>query len=257
MMRESLMVDAVVLAGGRAGVLDPDAEFKGLVRVAGEPMVQHVVRALSAATRIATVTVVAPRDPVREMWASGAERVVVSDARFIDNLMAGVAAADTGRPVLVCTGDVPALTPEDIDSFLGEALGTGADFVYAVIPKAAMDAQFPGSRRTYVKLVDGVVTGGNVMLMNPRLVRRNEAIGQSLFDTRKSALDMARILGFTFALRLVTGRLTVARLESKMTDLFGGSARAVLTDRASIGADVDKPIDREVVERLLNTSHWG
>jgi NDP-sugar pyrophosphorylase family protein len=53
-------VDAMVLAGGEGAVIDPTVRVKGLVRIAGKPMVEWVVDALRAATTVAKIAVVAP-----------------------------------------------------------------------------------------------------------------------------------------------------------------------------------------------------
>ncbi|MCL4554674.1 MAG: NTP transferase domain-containing protein, partial [Actinobacteria bacterium] len=55
-----MKVDAVVLAGGAGEVIDPDARFKGLLPIAGKPMVEWVVDALKEAPSIAEVAVVVP-----------------------------------------------------------------------------------------------------------------------------------------------------------------------------------------------------
>ncbi len=117
--------------------------------------------------------------------------------------------------------------------------------------------QFPGSERTYVRLKAGPVTGGNMMLINPDLTHRNRDIGQRLFDTRKSAAQMARVIGFRFVVKLVAGRLEVHEVEAKLEELLGGPSAAVYTAFASIGADVDKPADVVVVERVLAEAGLG
>jgi hypothetical protein len=114
-----------------------------------------------------------------------------------------------------------------------------------------MEAQFPGSRRTYVRVEGVKVTGGNVMMMSPELVRQNKEIGQKLFDTRKSPVAMAKVIGLPFAVKYALGQLKVADVERKMEQLLGVRCAAIYTSHASIGADVDKPIDVVVAERVL------
>ncbi len=47
-----------------------------------------------------------------------------------------------------------------------------------------MEAQFPGSQRTYVKVAGGPVTGGNMMVLSPDVVSRNREIGAAASSTR-------------------------------------------------------------------------
>jgi GTP:adenosylcobinamide-phosphate guanylyltransferase len=250
-------VDAVVLAGGDGAIIDPTCRFKGLLPIAGRPMVAWVVDALREASEIAEIAVVVPTAEDLGVWADTVDKLVVSDGSILDNIIAGVSAFRSIKPVLLITGDIPALTPAAVDDFVSQSLDTGADFTYPLIRKPDMLAQFPGSERTFVKLQDGSVTGGNMMLANPNLVADARTVGQRLFDTRKSPLKMARVIGFRFVVKLATGRLVVREVEEKIGELLGGSGAAIYTSHASIGADVDKPADVVVAERVLYAAATG
>lgn len=241
----------MVLAGGDGAVIDPTVHIKGLVPIAGKPMIEWVVEALRAAETIAEIAVVVPtRDNLGE-WAERVDHIVISDGSFIDNALAGFSALDGGHPVLATTGDLPALTAEAIDDFVERSLDAGADFSYPLVSAQDMETQFPGSQRTYVKVSGGKVTGGNMMVLAPEVVRRNRHLGQRLFDERKSPIGMARVIGVPFIFKYVTGQLRVDDVERKMEQLLGVKCVAVYTRFASIGADVDKPIDVVVAERVL------
>ena len=246
-----MTVDAVVLAGGDGAVIDPASRFKGLLSIGGRPMVSWVVDALREASTISEIAVVVPTAEDLGPWADTVDKLVVSDGNFLDNVLAGVGAFRNDRHALVATGDIPALTPEAVDDFVSRSLVSGAEFTYPLIRKADMLEQFPGSVRSFIKLIDGEITGGNMMLVNPFLVEQNREIGQRLFDTRKSAVQMARVIGFRFVIKLAMGRLNVSEVEAKMEQLLGGRSAAVYTSFASIGADVDKPVDVVVAERVL------
>lgn len=246
-----MKVDAVVLAGGDGEVIDPTVHIKGLVPIAAKPMIEWVVDAMRAAASIDRVVVVVPTDQNLGSWASRVDSLVISDGSFMDNAIAGFSAVDEGRAALAATGDLPALTPEAVDDFVGHSLQSGAEFTYPLVSEADMEAQFPGSQRTYVKIAGGKVTGGNMMLLSPQLVRSNRELGQRLFDARKSPVAMARVLGVPFIFKYLSGTLRVADVERKMEQLVGGKCAAIYTHHASIGADVDKPIDVVVAERVL------
>lgn len=252
-----MTVDAVVLAGGDGAVIDPQSRFKGLLPIAGRPMVSWVVDALRAAETVAEIAVVVPSAEDLGPWADSVDKLVVSDGSFLENTLAGVGAFRNDRQALVTTGDIPALTAEAIDDFVTRSLATGAQFTYPLIRKEDMLEQFPGSVRSFVKLIDGPVTGGNMMIVNPYLVEQNRRIGQRLFDTRKSAIQMARVIGFRFVIKLAAGRLEVHEVEAKLAELLGGESAAVYTSFASIGADVDKPVDVVVAERVLQDTGSG
>lgn len=250
-------VDAVVLAGGEGAVIDPTVSVKGLVPVAGKPMVEWVVDCLRDSRTIARIAVVVPHDEDLGSWTEKVDHVVVHSGRFIDNLLAGVDAFDGDLDVLVATGDVPALTPEAVDDFVERSVARRAEVSYPLVKKADMEAQFPGSERTFVRIEGGPVTGGNMMLLAKSIVHRNRDIGQRLFDTRKSPVRMAKVIGVPFILKLVTGRLRPVDVEKKLSELLGGRCAAIYTEYASIGADVDKPIDVVVAERVLYERSTG
>jgi GTP:adenosylcobinamide-phosphate guanylyltransferase len=244
-------VDAVILAGGEGEVIDPSCRFKGLMPILGRPLVEWVLDAFRDATTINEIAVVMPTAEGLGDWVDKAAKLVVSDRDFMNNLLAGVASFRADRPVLIATGDLPMLTGAAIDDFVTASLESGADITYPLIPKREMEAQFPGSVRTYFRLKSGEFTGGNMMLMNPLLVPSNREIGQRLFDNRKNALATVRVAGLRFAVKFALGRLEAADIERRLQELLGGTGAAIVTDQASLAVDVDKPADVELVERML------
>ncbi len=246
-----MKVDAVVLSGGDGAIIDPTVGIKGLVPIAGKPMIEWVVEALYDAETVGEIALIVPSDVPLGSWADKVDKVIKSNGSFVENSIAGCTAFDNGRYVLGATGDLPALTPRAIDDFVRLSLESGAEFTYPLVRAQDMEAQFPGSQRTYVKVAGGEVTGGNVVVVSPDMVLRNQEIIQRLFDTRKSPVAMARVIGLPFIFKYVTGRLRVDDVERKMEQLMGGKCAAIYTEHASIGADVDKPIDVVVAERVL------
>lgn len=252
-----MTVDAVVLAGGDGAVIDPSCRFKGLLPIAGKPMVQWVAEALRDAEMIREVAVVVPTAEGLGAWVDDIGKIVVSDGSFVDNVVAGVGAFRGDRRVLLTTGDIPAITPAALDDFVRQSLDTGADAVYPLVRKDDMLSEFPGSERTFVRLATGPVTGGNMMLIDPEIIMANQEIGGRIFATRKNPVAMARVIGMRFVVRLLLGRLTVVEVERKLGQLIGGTGAAVYTTHASIGADVDKPVDVVVAERVLYARSTG
>lgn len=247
----------MVLAGGDGVGADAGARFKGLTPIAGRPMLDWVVEALKACETVAEVAVVVPDDNGTGAWAALADHLVVSDTSFIDNVIAGLSVFGAQDPVLVVTGDVPAITASGIDDYVARSLESGAALTYPLVSAEDMETQFPGSARSYV-MVDGRrVTGGNMMLLSPELVIARRDLGERLFQARKSPVALAQILGGGFVLKYATGRLRVSDVERKMGELIGAKCVALGTSDASVGADVDKVVDVVVVERVLYSRTSG
>lgn len=244
-------VDAVILAGGDGEVIDPSCRFKGLLQVAGKPMVEWVVDAFLASELIEDLVVVMPTAEGLGSWVDKGGKLVVSDRTFMDNAVAGVRALHGERPVLVATGDIPLITGEAIDEFIAAALESGADFVYPLVNRDDVEAQYPGTARTYFRLRGGSFTGGNAMLANPALVPAARDLGERLFQDRKKPVAMMRTAGVGFVVKFVLGLLEPSDLAGKIRELLGGSGAAVVVRDAAIAIDVDKPVDLALVENVL------
>jgi GTP:adenosylcobinamide-phosphate guanylyltransferase len=244
-------VDAVILAGGDGEVIDPTQRFKGLVEIAGRPLVEWVVDAFRAAHRVGEIAVVIPTAENLGGWVDRVDKLVVSNRDFMDNAIAGAAAFREDRPVVIATGDIPLLTGEVVDAFIEAGLATGAQFVYPIVPQSVVEAAYPGAQRTYFKLKSGRYTGGNAMIVDPKLLPGSRDLGQRLFEERKNPVATVRTAGFGFVVKFVLGRLQPEDLADKIRDLLGGTGAAVVLQDASIAMDVDKPADLELVDALL------
>ena len=64
-------------------------------------------------------------------------------------------------------------------------------------------------------------------------------------------MRLANWLGYRFLVRLVLRRLRLQDVEERVSSLFGYRGRAVVTDYASIGTDLDKPEDWAEAEKYL------
>lgn len=244
-------VDVVILAGGDGEVIDPAQRFKGLVEIAGKPLVQWVVEAFRAADTVNEIAVVIPTAENLGAWVDDVDKLVVSDRDFMDNALAGVDAFRIDRPVVITTGDIPLLTGTAVDAFVNASLDSGAAFVYPLVRQESVEGAYPGAKRTYFRLSSGRYTGGNAMLVDPKLLPAARALGQKLFDERKNPVAMLRVAGLGFVVRFLLGRLAPEDLADKIQDLLGGPGAAVVLDDASIAMDIDKPADAELAAPLL------
>jgi hypothetical protein len=104
----------------------------------------------------------------------------------------------------------------------------------------------------YVRLADGAFTSGGQMLVDPSAIERNAALLQRMFDRRKSQLAMSHALGPRFIARLIAGRLSVAELEERATELTGCVCRAVPDCDPLLAFDVDNVLDARYLESWLD-----
>ncbi|WP_457631145.1 molybdenum cofactor guanylyltransferase [Oceanithermus sp.] len=236
-------MNAVVLAGGSPA--DPlAARFgvasKTLVPVRGRPMVEYTLEAL----RGAGIERIVYAGPPAEL--EPAPDVLVPDrGSLIANLEAGMAEARSER-LLVASGDNPFITAEAVRWLLDNA--PDAALVYPIIPREAVEKRWPGMRRTYARLRDGVFTGGNVIIIDKELFVRALPMARKIIELRKKPLALARLIGFGVLVKLLLGRLTIAELEARAEKLFGVPMRALVTPYPEVGADADSEEDFKWLE---------
>ncbi|MFC4638779.1 NTP transferase domain-containing protein [Deinococcus hohokamensis] len=245
---------AVVLGGGDPG--DPfaaahGAPVKALIPLCGEPMALHVLRALRRSGRVARVAYVGPTTPALDALL---DLRVTDHGTLLSNLEAGVEALRTaglrpGERVLVVTADIPLLDAQQLRDVLDSAPDAG--LVYPVVRREACDAAYPGVKRTYVRVQDGTFTGGNLFLLDPALIGQFLPRLREVLSARKTPWKLAGLIGPGVLLRLLTGRLSVTRLEQKVSAILGVPARALITPHASVGTDVDKDEDLRLAEAHL------
>jgi molybdopterin-guanine dinucleotide biosynthesis protein A len=239
-------VDAVVLAGGPpAPELTGSPLPKAFAAVGTATMVEHVLAALRGVPRIRRIALVGPAS-LPPAVAAAASVSVPSVGGVLDNLSAGLAAlAEAGRPspgtsVLVAAADVPLLTSGAVAAFLDGAQAIGSGVVYAIVPRDDVDRAAPGIRKTFVRLADGVFTGGSLVLLRPGAFERTRPLIERAVRARKRPWELARLFGFGTIVGLVTGRLRIAALERR-AEALGVQARAVVCRDAGVALDVDTP----------------
>jgi len=268
------MIDTVILAGKPPGAQrDPLLEYasvrgagevrnKALIRVAGREMIRYVVEAIAGSSRVGRMAIVGLSPEERLDFSRPAEYVPARGAMF-DNILAGVdhllgstealaylhnAAA---APILVASADIPLLTTEVVDCFIEACLAVEADLYYSVVERSVMEGRFPGAGRTFVHLRDGSFAGGDMFMIRPFVVKANGQLFRELSASRKSAWQMARLLGLGMLVRFLTRSLTVAQAERQASQILGCRGKAIISPYAELGMDVDKPHQLELVCRIL------
>ena len=244
----TLGVTAIVLGGGNsddAVAARFGVAVKALAIIAGQPMAAHVLRALRGA-EVERIVYVGPVTPALEGLI---DTHVAARGTMLENLQVGLAAiGDAGR-VLVATADIPLLTSEAVRDVLNR--DSGAGLVYPVIDMLDSQAMFPTGKRTSAKLKEGRFTGGNLFLLEPRLVNDFLPRLEFVLDNRKNVLRLAGMFGLGTLFKLALGTLQIAELEASVSRILGVPAKALITKYAEIGFDVDKLEDIAVILEKL------
>lgn len=245
-------VVAVVLAGGRDDELSrrEGVAVKALAPIGDKPMAAFVLEALRGCPQVKRCIYVGQRTPLLDAlsWV----QCDPADT-FAKSLRIGldVACKETSadQRILALGADIPWLTAQAVDDLLRRA--PDASLVYPVVSREAAEVQFPTQKRTYAKLNDGVFTGGNVLLLTPRVVPKLLPLLERAYRVRKSPLALARIVGPGIMIRFLIKNLSLAALERRASQLLGAPARVLVSEHAAIGADVDSVEHLQQARRAL------
>ena len=75
---------------------------------------------------------------------------------------------------------------------------------------------------------------------------------RQVIQNRKNPLALAGLIGLGALVKFVLGVITIRELEERVSRILGVTARALITNHAEIGFDVDKPEDLETALTALN-----
>ncbi len=248
-------MDAIVIAGGRPNpgeylYEETGGNYKALLEVGGKPMVQWVLDALGGASQIGKVVIIGlPED----CGVSCARPLtyIPDQGSLLDNIRAGAKKHLEMNPntnlILSASADIPAINSEMVDWLVRAAEETDHDAYYNVITRQVMEARYPGSRRSYVKLRGAEVCGGDMNVLRARLVLSKVELWDRIVDSRKNAMKQAALIGFDTLLLVLLRLITLDQAVGRVCKRLGLKGRAIVCPYAEIGMDVDKPFQLEIM----------
>jgi len=252
-------LDIIVTAGGVAHPKDPlysltGAGYKSLLDLNGKPMVQWVLDAISGTERIERVVVVGlPHET--PLTCRQPLAIVEDQGNMVDNICAGVAHllkdSSVEDRVLVISADVPAVTAEMLNWLIDRVEESRHDIYYNVIRREVMEARYPESKRTYIRLKDGQFCGGDASAIRKQIATNAHPLFKKLTAARKNPVRQASLIGLDTVLLLLLAQLTIQDLVRRISKRLEIRGRALECPYAEIGMDVDKPFQLEIVQRDL------
>lgn len=223
---------------------------KALINVAGKPMVQWVLDALSGAKSVGKVVIVG-LDESSGVTCKKQLAYVPNQGGMLRNIRAGANKIKEINPLaeytLIVSSDIPTITSEMVD-WVAEQVRPGEDdIVYNVIKRNVMEARFPNSKRTFTKLKGMEVCGGDLTPVALDLILSDTGFWEKLASARKNPLKQAALVGFDLLFLALIRALTLedaARRASKNLRMRG---RGVVCPHPELGMDVDKTHHLEIV----------
>lgn len=242
-------INCVILAGGLPRPGEPMYELtqgksKALLDMNGRTMLERVMDALQAAETISEIVVVGLGSDLGMTFQKPVYHLT-DQGSLLKNALAGIAKMRELHPetklVLLCSADIPTITPTIVDDFIHSCEPFDKGIVYNFVDKPTMEARFPHSNRTYVKLKDAPVAGGDMTLIQADLADSNQEVWEALTNARKHAWQLARVVGFRFLFKFLLRQLSFADIEAAAKRITGRPARILLNSHAEIAMDADKP----------------
>ena len=252
------MVDAFISAGGLSPWLKPltGTEYRCLAPVGDKRIIDYIIDALQQSGCVRRIVIAARQEALPELRATLPTDILLCEAEG-DLPATALAAAkvlgeDSTEKLLGVCDDIPLLTPASVRDFLAAcAKQPQHELYYPIIPKDACLAAFPAAQRTYGKLADGIFTGGNMMLMAKRIMPQGQQVAREIFARRKSPLQLCNWLGWSFIIKLLLHRLTIADAEKRTSELLHIKCKAIITRHADVGMDIDKPADLQLAAQYV------
>jgi len=252
-------MDAIVIAGGIPKEEDPLFEYtqgksKALLDIAGKAMIQWVLDALCQARSIRSIVVIGlPENS--GLTCDKLADYIPNQGSMLDNIRTGVRKMVEIHPdskhVMIVSSDVPGIKAEMIDWIVDTCMQTDDDVYYHVITKEVMESRFPTSKRTFTRLKDLEVCGGDVNVIKASLIESNSDDWDRLIEARKNVLKQAAVIGFDTLLLLLLRRVTIDGAVKKVAKRLNITGRAVVCPYAEIGMDIDKPHQLEILRSDL------
>ena len=254
-------MDAIVMAGGIPKPDEPLYEYtqgisKAMIDMAGKPMIQWVLDALSEAQKVDSVTIIGlPEDS--SVTCNKPVNYVPNQGGMLDNIVAGIEKVLEKNPqaeyVLTASSDIPGINSEMVDWLIDDAMKTKHDIYYGIVKREVMDARYPDANRTFTKLADMHVCGADIHIAHKSMVTDPEhlAMWEELMGKRKSPLKQAASIGILTLILLLMGRLSLDGAIERVTKRLNITGRPIIWDHAEPAMDVDKPHQLEILRADL------
>ena len=254
-------MDAILLAGGVPAPESPlypytQGKPKAALEIAGKPMIQWVLDSLEGSPSIDGIVLVGAAELEGELTSSKIIDILPAGGDILTNFQLGAEAILEHNPaaekVVAVSSDIPLVTSTGVEWVITTSQKTDLDIYYCVIEQSQMEARFPESARSYVKLRDMNVCGGDLSIINLDLYKTREDFWRKIFAARKSAMRQASLIGFDILILLLLRQLTLEDTVRKVTRRLGISGQGLVCPYPGIGMDIDKPHQLEIARKHLS-----
>lgn len=257
-------MDLIIPAGGIPRPNHPLYKYtqgkpKALLDIAGKPMIQWVLDAVSEAKSVGHVAVVGVEGSV-DLSCKKPMSVLPNQYNMVENLRAGVRRILELNPsaeyVMTCTSDIPMVTPEAFDWIAEHAQKSRHEFYLTMITKEAMMTRYPGSKRRMDHFTDVEVRGADITVVKPHIILQC-GIADTLKQLRHNTLKQLMFIGFDTLLLIRLRRLDLAGFAQRLAKKHGLDWSPLVCPYPEIAMDVDFPNELELARRVLSNNGFS
>jgi len=233
--------DAFITAGGllhgemkeRAGT-----SVKALVKIGERTLLEGTIAALRGSSAIGRIVLVGPGELNGSPLLRDIDHFIEADLCGVENIRKGLEYYSDCRHAVLCSSDLPFISAEAVTDFLARCPETAA-VCYPVFEKEEIDPAIRPGVPSYIRLKEGSFTGGSIFRLEvARCLDSMAHIGKS-FNARKSAVGMARLLGFSVMMKFLFRTLSYRDLQKRCEDILKAPVALVRGCSAEITVDID------------------
>jgi hypothetical protein len=114
-----------------------------------------------------------------------------------------------------------------------------------------MEERFPNSNRSYTRLKDVEVCGGDLNMIRASTVKTNDELWNRILAARKNVFKQAALLGYGNLFLLLSRQVTIEGAVKRVTKRMDITGTAVVSPYAELGMDIDKPHQLEILREDL------
>lgn len=252
-------MDAIVIAGGIPQPGEPLYEYtqgapKAMLDVAGKPMIQWVLDALNQANTVERVVLVGlPLES--EVQCPKLQARLPNRGSMLEHIRMGVSTVLEINPqashVMLCSSDIPGITPEMVNWVVNTAMQSDDDVYYTIVPRSIMETRYPGSRRSYTRLKDMEVCGGDINIIRAKTATEEEALWERIIAARKNVFKQAALIGYGTLILLLLRQIDLEHAVRRACRRLKVRGRALVSPYAELAMDIDKPHQLEIMRADL------
>ena len=255
-------MDCIITAGGNPTPEDPlyaytKGQSKALLDMNGRTMLERVVDALQGSQYVEDIIVVGLGSDMGLQFQRPVNHLP-DQGSLIKNGIAGInwlsdhKSAD--QPVIASSADIPAITPVMVDELVERCQPFKEAIYYSFVSKEAIETRFPGSHRTFTRFTEGEFAGGDMAILHPKVVLKNQELWELMTNARKYPMKIARLIGLGLMFKLLLRRLSLTDVEKTATRMLGFPAKVLINPHAEMGMDGDKPDQIDMLRHYLQTT---